>query len=141
MDLLNLKNKVLLLSAIFLLSCRQGKESKYVFLKDFPPIVIINGDESQMKESTLYLLRDNDTIDKGHFKFYSKSGNRIDVKIRLDRRDSLQIKDKILFQMKGKQFIISDFQKLEVKSSGNPYIISYKINGTAFIDREGNIKL
>ncbi|AZI31705.1 hypothetical protein [Kaistella carnis] len=141
MDLLNLKNKVLLLSAILLLNCAPGKESKYVLLNDFPPIVIINGDESDIKESNIYLLRDNDTIDKGHFKVYSKSDNKIDLKIGLDRRDSLQVEDKILFQMKGKQFTVSDFQKLEVRSSGNPYIISYKINGTAFIDREGNIKL
>lgn len=141
MDILNLRNSIIPIFLFLFFQCGSDKDENYVLLKELPPITIIGADEVDIKKSTLYLKRNNETIGTGSLNFYSKSGNKIDVQIGLNKKDSLYNKDEILFYLKGKQYVIRDFQKKKVKSSGVPYIVSYKINGTLFLDREGYIEI
>lgn len=141
MDILNLRNSIIPIILFLFFQCGSDKNKNYVLLKEFPPITVIGANEMDIKQSTLYLKRNNDTIGTGNFNFYSKSGNKIDVQIGINKKDSLYNKDEILFYLKGKHYVITDFQKKKVKSSGVPYIVSYKINGTLFLDREGNIDI
>ena len=141
MDISNLKNSIMLVFLISLLHCSKGNDQNYALLNEFPPISIKNGDEGEVKQIVLYLKRNTDTIDTGNFTVYSKSGSTIDVQIGLKKKDSLYIKDEILFRVRGKKFTITDFQKKKVKSSGDPYIISYKINEKLFMERSGYIEL
>ena len=139
MDILNLKNSIFAMSLLLFLQCDSKKNLDFILLDEFPPIVIMNATDSEIRQSILFLKRKNVTVDKGRFMFYSKSENKIDVQIVLVKKDSLFNDDKIIFQLKGKEYVISDFEKNEMKSSGDPYIVSYKINKTPFIEREGYI--
>ncbi|MCU7615565.1 hypothetical protein NZ698_00015 [Chryseobacterium sp. PBS4-4] len=141
MDILNLKNSIATISMLLFLQCDSVKDQDYVLSDEFPPIVIMNATDSEIKQSILYLKRKNATVDTGQFRIYSKSENKVDVQIALSKKDSLFIDDKILFNLKGKEYVISDFEKNKMKSSGDPYIISYKINKIPFIEREGFIDI
>nr|WP_121271780.1 hypothetical protein [Pedobacter schmidteae] len=99
----------------------------------------MNAKETEVNEIPIYLIGNNTTIDTGRLHLYSASKNNVDVQINLNKKDSLNNNDKVIFNLKGKEYTISDFKKKKVESSGDPYIISYKINGIPFEDRDGCI--
>ncbi|SHF13276.1 hypothetical protein [Pedobacter caeni] len=139
MGKLSLKNSITGICMLLLVQCKTVKDQNWVFSTEFPPIVIMNARETEIKQTPIYLKRNNVTIDTGRLDLYSTSGNKIDVQIHLNKKDSLYNNDKIVFNLKGQEYTISDFQKNKVKSSGVPYIISYKINEIPFVEREGYI--
>lgn len=139
MDVLNLKNSTIAIFILSLVQCGAVKNQNYVLSTEFPPIVIMNAKEAEISKTLIYLKRNNVTVDTGRLYLYSKSEKNIDVQINLNKKDSLFNDDKIIFSFKGQEYTISDFQKRKVKSSGNPYIISYKINEIPFVEREGYI--
>lgn len=139
MDKLNFKNSIIGICVLLLVQCKPVKDQNYVLSTEFPPIVIMNAQEMEIKQTPIYLKRNNITIDTGRLDLYSTSGNNIDVQIKLNKTDSLYNHDKIVFNLKGRDYSISDFQKKKVKSSGDPYIISYKINEIPFVERAGHI--
>lgn len=139
MDKLNLKNSITVIFMLLLVQCKPVKDQNWVLSTEFPPIVIMNAEETEIEQTLIYLKRNNVTIDTGRLDLYSTSGNKIDVQINLNKKDSLYNDDKIVFNLKGQEYTISDFRKNKVKSSGDPYIISYKINEIPFIERDGYI--
>lgn len=139
MDKLKLKNSIIGICMLLLVQCKPIKDQNYVLSTEFPPIVIMNALETEIKQTSIYLERNHVTIDSGRLDIYSTSGSNIDVQIKLNKTNSLYNHDKIVFNLKGENYTISDFQKRKVKSSGDPYIISYTINEILFVEREGNI--
>lgn len=141
MGISTLKNSIILFCIFLFAQCNPAKDLNFVLSNEFPPIVIMNAKEAEVNEIPIYLIRNNTTIDTGRLHLYSASKNNVDVQINLNKKDSLYNNDKIIFNLKGQEYCISDFKKKKVESSGDPYIISYKINGTPFVEREGYIDL
>jgi len=135
-----MKELVAITFCLFLFAqCNPAKEQPYVLLAEFPPIIIKNAQEAEIKQISIYLKRNNTVIDTGKLFLYSISGNNIDVQFKLNKTDTLYRNDNIRFNLSGGEYIVSDFQKRKVRSPGDPYIISYKINNVSFVERNGYI--
>lgn len=137
MGILNLRNSAIGSCLLLFVQCNAVKDQDYVLLAEFPPIVIMNAEEAEIKQTAVYLKRNDVTIDSGIFYLYSQRGNNADVQFNLNKTDTLYSSDKIIFNLKGQEYVVSSFEKTKVKSSGVPYLISYKINDVSFIDRNG----
>lgn len=139
MGITTLKNSIIVFCIFLFAQCNPAKNQNFVLSNEFPPIVIMNVKETEMNQIPIYLIRNNITIDTGRLHLYSVGERNVDVQINLNKKDSLYINDKIIFNLKGRKYTIGDFKKKKVESSGDPYLISYTINGTPFVERDGYI--
>ncbi|SDD44842.1 hypothetical protein [Niabella drilacis] len=69
--------------------CKPAKEQPYVLLAEFPPFIIKNAQEAEIKQISVYLKRNNTVIDTGKFFLYAISGNNVDVQFKLNKTDRL----------------------------------------------------
>lgn len=102
MHKLNLKNSIIGMCLLLLVQCKLVKDQNWILVTDFPPIVINSTDETEINKTLIYLKRNSAIIDTGKLSLYSTNGNKIDVQIKLNKKDSLYFNDKILFNLKGK---------------------------------------
>ncbi|MEN2401927.1 hypothetical protein GKZ90_0019215 [Flavobacterium sp. MC2016-06] len=142
MDILNLKNKIVLLLIIGLVACKRNYTCKeYILSYNYTTLKIENINEKEIQNSFFFIKRNNQTINKGHLEVVEKvSKDKILVKFKFFKEDTIYRTDTLHLYIKNISHYITDTKEVCVESVGTPYIIVCKIDGHEFINGEAFLK-
>jgi hypothetical protein len=142
MDTLNLKNKIILLLILVLVGCKEKHAcNEYILSYNFTTLKIENINEQEIQNLNFFVKRNDNIINEGHLEFVDKlSQDRILVKFKFSKEDTIYKTDTIYVNFKNTSHYITGTKEVCVESTGTPFIKVYNVDGIEFIEGEVVLK-